>query len=89
MLARLPPFRSIAGTLFLSAIGATGTRREARFAVRAALALREGPSCNRGDDQHFIPILEVILLVAEKADVFLVHVKVDEAANLTLLVAQI
>ena len=56
--------------------------REARF------ALREGPAGDRRNDKNFIAILEGVLLVAEEADVFLVDVEVDEAAHLSLLVAQ-
>jgi len=57
--------------------------REARFAVRA------GPSCDRGNHQNFIAILEGVLLVSEEADVFLVDVEVDETAHLSLLIAEV
>src|ERR1700723_514814 len=57
-------------------------------ALARELLLAAAPG-NRGDHQDFVILLEVIFLIAEKADVFLVDVKVDEAANLTVIAAQV
>jgi hypothetical protein len=56
--------------------------------VRAALAVREAPASDRWNHKNLIAILESVLLVAEKANVFFVHVEVDKAAHLSLLVAE-
>jgi hypothetical protein len=36
---------------------------------------------NGGDQQHFVSVLKCILVSAEEADVFFVHVHIEEAAN--------
>ena len=43
---------------------------------------------NRGDEQYFIAFLEGVRLSAEEADVFLVHVHIEKAANLSGVVAE-
>src|ERR1035438_4763617 len=44
---------------------------------------------NRGDQQYFIAFLEGVRLSAEETDVFLVHINIQEAADLALVVAQV
>jgi len=43
---------------------------------------------DRRNDQHFVPLLEAVLFISQKANIFLVHIEVDEAANLAVLAAQ-
>ena len=53
------------------------------------LAALFGSARDRRHQQHFIPVLKRILRPAQKADVFLVHINVEEAADLSGLVAQV
>src|ERR1700720_1407319 len=43
---------------------------------------------NGGDDQDAVSLVKFVIVPAEKANVFLVHVNVHEAAHLTGIVAQ-
>src|SRR5579863_3120297 len=42
-----------------------------------------------GNDQHLVALLEAVLLISEKADVFFVDIEVDEAADLAVFSAQV
>ena len=46
------------------------------------------PPRNRRDHQNFIAVLERVLLIAQEPNIFLVHIEVDEAADLPILAAQ-
>src|SRR5580693_8359997 len=83
-------------TVFLSTIrtaAVLAARADAlrgnRLPVSSVSRVAEGASCYRGNHQHFVPILECVLLVAEEANVFLVDVEIDEAAHLSGIVAQV
>lgn len=41
------------------------------------------------NQQNFVAFLEGIGLSAEESDVFLIHIDIEEAANLALIVAQV
>src|SRR6516225_1765952 len=43
---------------------------------------------NRRNHQHFIPILKAVLLIPQKADVFLIHIEVDKAPDLPVVSTQ-
>src|SRR5882757_8776427 len=44
---------------------------------------------NRWHQQHFISVLKCVLGSAEEADIFFVHVDIQEASNLSRLIAQV
>src|SRR5271170_7045987 len=72
----------IAKTIFPPAIRTALARREAQVALRA------GAARDRGNHQHLIPIFERILLIAQKTDVFIVHIEVNEPPHLSIAVTQ-
>jgi hypothetical protein len=77
---------SVAGALFLPAIrtaGALAVWREARLPVRP------GPTGDRRNQQDLIAILECILLIAQEANILLVHIEVDEPPHVPRLIAQV
>src|ERR1700674_356752 len=45
-------------------------------------------TCDRGQQQNFVAFLESVGLSAKEADVFLVHINIEEAADLPFVVAQ-
>src|SRR3954469_25625572 len=49
----------------------------------------DGSARNRGHKQYLVAFLEGIGLSAEEANIFLVHVDVEEATNLALIIAQV
>ena len=51
------------------------------FAFAAMIDQRLLASCDGRNDGHFIAILQRSLTVLEEADVFFVHIDVDETAN--------
>jgi hypothetical protein len=57
-------------------------------ATRRWLLMSAAPPGNGGNHQNLVTVFEGILLVAKKADVFLVDVEIDEPANLSLLIAK-
>ena len=50
----------------------------------------EPPSSARNgrNHQHFIAFLKAVFLIAQKANIFLVDIEIDEAANLSVIAAQ-
>src|ERR1700730_11408470 len=48
-----------------------------------------GSARDRRHEQNFIPFLEGVTGPAQEADVFLIHVNVEEAAHLSSLIAQV
>jgi len=48
-----------------------------------------GPAGDRGDEHDLIAVLELVGVAAEEADVFIVDVDVDEAAELAVLILDV
>src|SRR5215469_3074699 len=46
------------------------------------------PTGDRRNHQHFVALLEPVLLIPQEADIFLVDVEVDEPPDLSVLSAQ-
>ena len=47
------------------------------------------PARNRRHQQHLIPLLEGVAGSSQEADIFLIHIDVEETAHLAGLVAQV
>src|SRR4051812_4333601 len=56
------------------------------FAAMCPFARRSLTARDSWDDADFIPIFHRRLLVLQKADVFFVHVNIDETANFALVI---
>ncbi len=64
--------------------------RSAMFLPAQTCAVKEkllASPRNRRNNQHLIPFFEAVLLIPQEADVFFIHIEVDEAPNLPVFSA--
>jgi hypothetical protein len=72
----------------LKAFTATDAKDVAKRAKEPDRIGLPGPTRDRGHQKDFISILKGVCIPAQKPNVFLVHVHIQEAANLPCLIAQ-
>src|SRR5579863_6987630 len=66
-----------------------GPSPEGEPLVESASSASAGSARNRGDHQDLVALLEAVGFVTEKADVLLVDIEVDEAADLAVLAPEV